>query len=65
MKKLPCVSEDVVVHGMLNRPAKVSSLRWDDTFFDWIIELDWGEHGKSRVKLHDEDKIWYRLSNKN
>ena len=64
MKNLPYVSEGIVVHGMLDRPAKVSSLRWDDTFFDWIIELDWGEHGKSRVKFHDEDKVWYRLSNK-
>lgn len=65
MKPPPELNEKIVVHGILDRTAKVSSCNWDDTFFDWIIELDWGEHGTSRVKLHDEDKIWYRMSNKN
>jgi len=62
MKEFPQIGERIVVHGMLHHEAKVASVIWSATFFDWIIELDWGIHGKSRVKLHDQNKTWYRWS---
>lgn len=65
MKNLPNISERIIVYGIREHVARVSSLKWDDTFFDWIIELDWGELGKSYVKFHDEEKTWYRISDKN
>jgi len=25
-----------------------------------ILELDWGQHGKSKVALHEEGKTWHK-----
>lgn len=30
-----------------------------------MLELDWGELGKSKVALEDENKIWYRYCETN
>lgn len=64
MNSLPKIGERIVVYG-LPQEAKVASVQWDTTFFDWIIGLDWGNYGTSKVKLHDEFKIWYRISTVN
>lgn len=56
----PDVGERIVVHGMTQHEAIVSSVVWDVESFDWVIELDWRGLGTSRVKLHDENKVWYR-----
>jgi len=61
---LPEVGERIVVYG-LPQTAKVTSVEWDVTFHDWIIKLDWGSHGTSKVKFHDQNKIWYRMSKSN
>jgi hypothetical protein len=52
--------ERVVVPGWEHLEVFVKSVDYD--LFDsiWIITLDWGEHGASRVYLHDEGKTWYR-----
>jgi hypothetical protein len=60
MNYLPEVGERIVVYG-LPQKAKVTSVYWDVTSFDWIINLDWGSDGTSKVKLHDQNKIWYRV----
>jgi hypothetical protein len=64
MNSLPEIGEKIVVYGMLQE-AKVASVCWDTTSFDWIINLDWGFHGQSKVRLHDENKTWYRFSKVN
>jgi len=63
-RNLPEIGDVVIVHGMWQK-SKVVSVHWDTTFFDWIIELDWNEYGTSKVKLHDENKVWYRFKNVN
>jgi hypothetical protein len=30
-----------------------------------MLELDWGEHGKSKVALHDEGDTWYHYTSSN
>jgi hypothetical protein len=62
MTSLPEVGERIIVHGLTQHVAKVSSLVWDHAVHDFVMELDWGELGASRVKLHDENKVWYRAS---
>jgi len=32
---------------------------------DQILELDWGQHGESRVFLHDEGRSWHQYINLN
>lgn len=64
MNSLPEVGERIVVYGM-SQEAKVTSVCWDATSFDWVICLDWGNYGTSRVKFHDQNKIWYRISKTN
>jgi hypothetical protein len=64
MKTLPKVGDRIIVYG-ITKKAKVESILWDSTSFDWIIKLDWGDFGNSKVKLHDENKIWYRWSETN
>ena len=64
MNSLPNVGDVIVVYG-LSQKAKVASVTWDATFYDWIIKLDWGDHGTSKVKFHDENKVWYRWNQTN
>jgi len=58
MKQHPKVGERIVIHGMSDFVARVESVEWNIESSDWVIRLDWGIHGKSRVWLHDEGKIW-------
>jgi len=55
------VGERLVVHGWRDFPAYVERIE-HDTAGNTLIFLDWGEHGKSRVYLHDENKVWYRYN---
>lgn len=69
------VGDKVVVCGYVNLPAIIYNIYWEDfngkvtsdssKISRIMLELDWGEHGKSRVALHDENKIWYRYSEAN
>jgi hypothetical protein len=68
------VGDRVVVYGW-PFPVYVSRIYWQDrngvetdvgalrTLT--MLELDWAERGKSRVKLHDEGLTWYRYSETN
>lgn len=64
MNFLPKINERIVVYG-IPQEAKVTSVYWDVTSYDWIVSLDWGSYGTSKVKLHDQNKIWYRVSTNN
>ena len=64
MNRLPEIGDLIIVYG-LPQKAKVASVTWDATFYDWIIRLDWGDHGTSMVKFHDENKVWYRWNKNN
>lgn len=46
-------------------PAYVERIEYDATTASTILHLDWKEYGKSRVFLHDENKVWYKYSNAN
>lgn len=61
MMNIPKVKDRIVVYGMLHHTALVSKVTWDLEDQDWVIELDWGLHGKSRVKMRDEGKVWYQF----
>lgn len=65
MKQLPKVGDRIVVHTMLGYVAKVESLEWNPREVDWMIHLDWGKYGKSRVFARDQDKVWYCYTDKN
>ena len=55
----------VVVHGIDYAAAYVSSVEWVPDEARWLISLDWGEHGTSRVYSTDENKVWYRYATAN
>jgi hypothetical protein len=58
------IGDRLVVQGM-PFPAYVEAIEEDADTASTIIHLDWKEHGKSRVYLHDEGKVWYRYSDAN
>lgn len=72
-KKLQ-IGDAVVVKGF-NHKTKVSRIfmensRGEETEYEnecarVRIELDWGEFGKSKVSMHDENIIWFRIENFN
>lgn len=39
-------------------PAYVESIWYDPETARTVINLDWREHGKSKVYLHDEGNTW-------
>jgi hypothetical protein len=42
--------------------AFVERIETDQTTGVVTLFLDWKEHGKSRVYLHDENKTWYKYT---
>lgn len=55
------IGDRLVVQGM-PFPAYVELIEYDATTARTTIHLDWKEHGKSRVYLHDEDNTWVKYS---
>jgi hypothetical protein len=55
----------VVVYGRRDIIPRVIDVNYVDCEARWVITLDWGEFGLSRVYDHDEDKVWYRYSSAN
>lgn len=55
------IGERLVVSG---RPEKatVADITWIVDEARWVIVMDWGEFGKSRVYDHDENKTWFRYA---
>lgn len=58
------VGDRLVVKSMLF-PAYVESIEHEESTARTILHLDWKEHGKSQVYLHDENKIWYKYVSNN
>ena len=58
------VGDRLVVQGR-PEPAFVERIEEELETASTILHLDWKEHGKSRVYLHDEHKVWYRYSEAN
>lgn len=54
------IGDRLVVQG-LPFPAYVERVEYEPTTDRTIIHLDWKEHGKSRVYLHDENKTWHKF----
>ncbi len=53
--------ERLVVYGRPER-ATVADCVYVPAEARWVIVLDWGEFGVSRVYDHDEGKVWYRYA---
>jgi hypothetical protein len=62
---LPNIGDRIIVHGMRHFQSVVHSIEWSDEISDWQINLDWGEHGRSRVWLRDENSVWFRYTSSN
>lgn len=60
--KLPKLGDRIVVHGIRHIMVKVSKIEWNEHEARYVIALDWGEHGTSKVYDHDEGKTWYRYN---
>lgn len=60
MKTPPNIGDRLVVNGMSGFIVLVESVVWHSTSADWLIVIDWGKYGKSRVWARDEGSIWRR-----
>jgi hypothetical protein len=58
------VGDLLVVQGMMP-PAKVEKVWFDKETSRFVIELDWGDYGHSKVYDHDENKVWYKYTGSN
>lgn len=65
MKQPLNIGNRVVVHGMSEHGAYVKSITWEKKEIDWLIQLDWGIYGSSRIWARDENVVWYRYSTVN
>lgn len=52
--------ERISMPGWEHLPVFVKHVDYDIDEARWVITLDWGEHGTSRVYDHDEGKTWNR-----
>jgi len=58
------INDRLVVQGM-SVPAYVEKIEFEPSTGRTVLSLDWKEHGKSKVYLHDENHTWYLYSNNN
>jgi hypothetical protein len=58
------VGDRLVVQRM-SFPAYVEKIEFDATIQRTVLYLDWKGHGKSRVYLDDQNKVWHLLSDDN
>lgn len=66
MKSPLKVGDAIVVKGAFaHLPVKVERVVYEFENARTRIDLDWGEHGKSRVFAHDEGSVWHRLEDFN
>jgi hypothetical protein len=56
---------DRLVVNKMSHPAYVEKIEYDAETDRTIIFLDWKEHGKSRVYLHDENNTWFKFESNN
>lgn len=63
------IGDRIAVKGYQQYPARVTRIykvdrdgnetKWDFETSLIYLDLDWGELGTSRVKLHERGKTWY------
>jgi hypothetical protein len=53
---------DRLVVSKMPFPAYIEKIEYDAKTDRTIIFLDWKEHGKNQVYLHDENKTWFKFS---
>ncbi len=58
------IGDRLVVQGM-QFPAYVEQIEEEPSTARTILHLDWKEHGKSRVYLHDENVVWFKYNSNN
>ncbi len=69
------VGDRVCVKNWQHLPAVVSDIymenkegiktKWEFDCSRVVIELDWKEHGKSKVALHDQNNTWFLYKSNN
>lgn len=69
------IGDRVCVKDWPHVPATISNIymvdrdgnetKWEFECAEVKLELDWGQFGKSKVSLHDQNKVWYlhKISN--
>ena len=45
--------------------AKIEKIWYDESTAREVVELNWGEFGKSRVYMHDLNKTWTHINSNN
>lgn len=58
------IGDRLVVQSM-PFPAFVERIEVEEGTDRTILHLDWKEHGKSQVFLHDENSVWYKYTSNN
>lgn len=58
------IGDRIVVQGLAFQ-AHVEKIWYDQETDRTVIELDWREHGKSKVYAHDENKTWFKYTTAN
>lgn len=64
-EKKPLREGDKVIVGIGRWVATVEKIWFDPTQAAFVMELDYGIHGKAKTYLHCEDNVWRRLENFN
>lgn len=59
---IPKVGDKVMVYNGLGITAKIESVKQENNSTT-VLHLDWAEHGKSKVYLHDIGKVWNLAAN--
>ena len=49
---------DRLIVNNLPFPAFVEAIQFEPETYRTIVYLNWREHGKSKVYMHDENKTW-------
>jgi hypothetical protein len=58
------IGDKIVVYG-IHIHATVDKIWYDKSGSRYVIELDWGEFGHSKVYDHDENDIWFKYTGTN
>lgn len=59
------VGDRIVVLGFNDKKVLVKHVDFIPNEARWVIFLDWGVYGTSKVYDHDEGKIWHRYGQLN
>jgi hypothetical protein len=56
---------DYVKVGSQTIKAKIEKIWWDEKTAREVIDLCWGEFGKSKVYMNDLNKVWFHINSNN